>query len=198
VAASEQNQPDRAIWRAQAKQLDARQLIFLDEWGSTIALSPRSGWAPKGQRANGSLPRNRGKKTTLIASLGGNGMGEAMRLEGGTTAAIFEQYIVPILAPTLFPGQSVVRDNLSGHRGEKVRLAIEAKGCQVLFLPSSSPDFSPIEETFSKLKAFLRRVGARTPERLPEAIGQALLTITQQDAQGGFRHCGSLPLEGRA
>ena len=81
-------------------------------------------------------------------------------------------------------------DNLSTHTGEKVRLAISAGGCQLLFLPSYSPDFSPIEEAFSKLKAFLRRVGARTPEALQEAIGQALLTITDHDASGWFTHCG--------
>lgn len=79
---------------------------------------------------------------------------------------------------------------LSTHRGEKVRQAIEARGCQLLFLPSYSPDLSPIEEAFSKLKAFLRRIGARTPEALQEAIGQALLTITSQDARGWFGHCG--------
>jgi transposase len=84
----------------------------------------------------------------------------------------------------------VVMDNLSTHTGEKVRQAIEARGCQLLFLPSYSPDLSPIEEAFSKLKAFLRRVGARTPEALQEAIRQALLTTTDQDALGWFTHCG--------
>ncbi len=195
VAASEQNQQDRSAWGVQAGQFDARRLIFLDECGSTIALSPRYGWALKGQRTSGSVPGNRGKNTTLIASLGWNGLGEAMIFEGGTTAALFEQYIEQILAPTLLPGQIVVMDNLSCHKGEKVRLAIEAKGCQLLFLPSYSPDFSPIEETFSNLKAFLRRVGARTREMLQEAICQALLTVTKQDAQGWFRHCGYLPLK---
>lgn len=74
----------------------------------------------------------------------------------------------------------------------------EAKGCQVLFLPAYSPDFSPIEETFSKIKAYLRRVGARGREALQEAICQALLTVTAQDAQGWFRHCGYLPADSRA
>lgn len=77
--------------------------------------------------------------------------------------------------------------------GENVRRAIEARGCQLLFLPSYSPDLSPIEEAFSKLKAFLRRVGACTPEALQEAIAQALLTISIHDALGWFRHCGYLP-----
>ncbi len=142
----------------------------------------------------GSVPRNRGKHTTLIASLGWQGMGECLIMEGGTTAAVFEQYIEQVLAPQLSSEQIVVMDNLSCHKGEKVRQQISARGCQVLFLPAYSPDLSPIEEAFSKLKAFLRRAEARTHEALQEAIMQALLTITAQDAHGWFGHCGYQPL----
>ena len=98
-----------------------------------------------------------------------------------------------ILAPSLTAGQIVVMDNLSIHKGAKVRSAIEARGCQLLFLPSYSPDLSPIEEAFSKLKAALRRASARTREALEEAICQALPLITAQDARGWFAHCGYLP-----
>lgn len=159
LAATERREEERAQFRQQMKELDAKRLVVVDECGSNIALTPRYGWAPKGQRVQGSVPRNRGKNITLIASLGWDGMGESMILEGGTTAAIFEQYIEQILAPTLLSGQIVVLDNLSCHKGERVRLALEAKGCHLLFLPAYSPDLSPIEETFSKLKAFLRRMG---------------------------------------
>lgn len=100
-----------------------------------------------------------------------------------------------ILGPSLQAGQIVVRDNLRVHKGARVREAIEARGCQVLFLPPYSPDFSPIEEAFSKLKAFLRKVGARIREELQEAIIQALGTITAQDARGWFQHCGYVPEE---
>lgn len=95
-----------------------------------------------------------------------------------------------VLVPSLQAGQIVVMDNLSTHTEEKIRQAISVRGCRLLFLPSYSPDLSPVEEAFSKLKAFLRWVGARTPETLQEAIGQALLTITEQDAHGWLRHCG--------
>ena len=115
-----------------------------------------------------------------------------MILEGSANATAFALYVEQVLAPTLQAGQIVVMDNLQAHKGERVRLAIEAKGCQVLFLPGYSPDFSPIEETFSKLKTALRRAGARTREALQEAISQALLTITAQDAHGWFQHCGYL------
>jgi transposase len=105
-------------------------------------------------------------------------MGAAMILEGSANAAAFAIYVEQLLLPSLQARQLVVMDNLRAHKGERVRQAIEAKGCQVLFLPGYSPDFSPIEETFSKLKAYLRRAGARTREALEEAICQALLTVT--------------------
>src|SRR5437868_13105942 len=128
-----------------------------------------------------------------MASLSRQGMGEAFILEGAADAVAFELYIEQILAPSLHSGQIVIMDNLSIHQGERVRQAIEGKGCQLLFLPAYSPDLSPIEEAFSKLKAYLRRVGARTREDLFEAISQALELITPQDALGWFTHCGYFP-----
>ncbi len=196
MGASERNEETRAAWREHLKQLDARKLVVIDEGGSNIALTPLYARAPKGARAYGSVPRNRGKNTTLIASLGWSGMGESMIIEGSTNAAAFELYVEEILAPSLTEGQIVIMDNLAAHKGAKVEQLIEARGCQVLFLPGYSPDFSPIEETFSKLKAYLRRVGARTREALQEALCQALLSVTAQDAQGWFRHCGFLPADG--
>src|SRR5258708_33957481 len=99
LAASEQKQQERAAWRAQASQLDARQLVFIDECGSNIALTPRYGWALKGQRATGSVPRNRGKNTTLIASLCWDEMGESIIFEGAAKAAAFWRYVESMLAP---------------------------------------------------------------------------------------------------
>jgi transposase len=196
VGASERNEQERAAWRGEVSQLPAKQLVFVDECGSNIALTPIYARAPKGERAKGSVPRNRGKNTTLIASLSLAGMGAAMILEGSANATAFEIYVEQLLLPSLQAGQIVVMDNLRAHKGERVRQAIEAKGCQVLFLPGYSPDFSPIEETFSKLKTYLRRAGARTREALEEAICQALLTVTAQDARGWFGHCGYVPVEG--
>lgn len=196
MGANERNEQERAAWRAEVSRLSASQLVFVDECGSNIALTPMYARAPRGQRARGSVPRNRGKNTTLIASLSLEGMGAAMILEGSANAAAFEIYVEQLLAPSLQAGHIVVMDNLRAHKGERVRQVIEAKGCQVLFLPGYSPDFSPIEETFSKLKTNLRRTGARTREALEEAICQALLTVTAQDARGWFGHCGYVPLKG--
>lgn len=156
-------------------------------------MTPLYAYAPRGQRAVGKVPRNYGANMTLLASLSVQGMGEALMLDGAADAAAFEVYMEQVLAPSLRPGQVVILDNLSIHLGSRVKQAIEAKGCQLIFLPAYSPDFSPIEHSFSKLKTFLRRVGARTREDLQEAIAQALTRITAQDALGWFTHCGYPP-----
>src|SRR5712691_5851824 len=193
--ATERDEAARAAYREYIKQLDANQVVVVDECGSNIALTPLYARAPKGKRASGSIPRNRGKNMTLIAALSRQGMTASMILDGAANGLAFEIYVEQVLAPSLTTGQIVVMDNLSIHKGVKVRNAIEARGCQLLFLPSYSPDLSPIEEAFSKLKAALRRASARTREALEEAICQALPLITAQDARGWFAHCGYLPAE---
>ena len=109
---------------------------------------------------------------------------------GSTTGSVFESYVEQVLAPALRPGQVVVLDNLAAHKGERIRRLVEARGCGLLFLPPYSPDFSPIEEAFSKVKALLRRAAARTREGLVKAIGWALDAVTAQDVWGWFAHCG--------
>jgi transposase len=179
------------------KEQEAKAFVFVDECGSNLALTPLYARAPKGERATESVPRNRGKNTTLIASLSLEGIGASMILEGAANAVAFEAYVEHILVPSLVKGQIVVMDNLRVHKTARVRQLIEEADCQLLFLPAYSPDFSPIEEMFSKVKAFLRRSQARTREALEEAIAQALLTVTSQDAQGWFEHCGYLSSEER-
>lgn len=156
-------------------------------------MTPLYAYAPRGQRAIGKVPRNYGATMTLIASLSLSGMGAAFVLDGAADSAAFEVYIEHLLAPSLHAGQIVILDNLSIHLGPRVKAAIEAKGCRLLFLPAYSPDFSPIEEAFSKLKSFLRRAGSRTREDLQEAIATALDLITGKDALGWFTHCGYSP-----
>ncbi len=118
------------------------------------------------------------------------GMGPCVAVEGTTTSAVFETYVEQVLVPTLRPGQAVVLDNLSSHKGGRVRELVEGRGCELLFLPPYSPDLNPIEEAFSKVKGLLRRAGARTREALIEAMGQALDAVTNRDARGFFEHCG--------
>jgi hypothetical protein len=150
---------ERAKFREQMKQVDARRLVVVDECGSNSALTPLHGWAPKGQRTHGNVPRTRGKNTTRLSSLSLAGVGACMIIEGAVNAPAFEAYVDQILAPSLSAGQIVVLDNLSVHKGVRVRQLIEARGCELLFLPASSPDCSPIEETFSKVKAHLETGG---------------------------------------
>jgi transposase len=197
LAASERREEERARWREQMKECEAKQWVFVDECGSNIALTPLYARAPKGQRATDSVPRNRGKNTTLIASLSVEGIGASMIIEGAANGAAFEAYVEHILVPSLQEGQMVVMDNLRVHKTARVRQLIEEKGCQLWFLPAYSPDFSPIEEAFSKLKTVLRRSKARTRETLEEAIVQALLTVTSQDAHGWFEHGGYFSSEER-
>ena len=170
--------------------LDPGRLVFVDECSTNIALTRLYARAPRGERAFGKAPRNWGKNVTLIASLSTEGVRAAMSVEGATDGAAFESYVKHFLAPTLKDGQVVVMDNLQVHKSARVKELIEATGAEVLFLPPYSPDFSPIEEAFSKVKGILRRVGARTREGLTEATGQALDAVSRQDAVGWFGHCG--------
>ena len=112
-----------------------------------------------------------------------------MAFEGATDAPAFEIYVEHFLAPTLKEGQIVVMDRLGAHRGEQVRELIEERGAVLWCLPSYSPDLSPIEEAFSKVKAFLKKAAARTKEALLEAVAEALRAVTPQDVEGWFAHC---------
>jgi transposase len=137
------------------------------------------------------VPRNRGKNTTLIASMSLSGMGESMCVKGATDAEVFEVYIEHFLAPTLSEGQVVVLDKLGAHRPKRIRELIEERGAELVFLPSYSPDLNPIEEAFSKIKNILRKVGAaRTHEALLEAMSGALSAVMPWEAAGWFDHCG--------
>ena len=139
------------------------------------------------------MPADRGTNVTLLAALSRDGVVAAMTLTGAADALAFEAYVREALAPTLVPGQIVFLDNLRLHQGAEVRRLIEARGCALRFLPAYSPDFAPIEQAFSKLKALLRRAGARTREALEAAIAEALAAISAHDAQGWFTACGYEP-----
>ncbi len=195
LAATERQPEQRAEFQASQPGLATEQLVVLDECGTHISLTPLYGWSPRGQRVHGQVPRNRGKNLTLICALTtGQGLAgqTAMTLDGAMDRLAFEAYIEQMLAPQLVSGQTVIMDNLSAHKSAKVRDLLEAKGCKLVFLPAYSPDLSPspIELAFSKLKQYLRRVGARSREALETAIGEALKTITPQDAKAYFKHCG--------
>jgi len=197
LAASERDEEERAAWRAAVATRDPQQFVFVDERGTHTALTRLYGWAPHDRRASGSAPRNHGKNLTLVAALTPTGLQTPWLIEGAMDTATFEWYIAEQLAPTLRPGQVVVVDNLSAHRAESIRQSLEARGCSLLFLPPYSPDFTPIEQAFSKLKAILRGLGARTREALQEAVRLAIEAITPDNALAWFAHAGyALPAQG--
>lgn len=173
-----------------AEALEAGRLVFVDEMGANTSLAPLHGWSRRGERVRCKAPRNRGKNTTLLGSMSSEGMGPTLAVQGGTNKAVFEAYVKWVLAPSLRPGQVVVMDNLSAHKGEEVRELIEGRGCELVFLPPYSPDLNPIEEAFSKIKALLRKAEARTRKALIEALGTAISAVTGRDARGFFEHCG--------
>jgi hypothetical protein len=146
--ATEGDEEIRGLWRWLASRFDARRLVFIDESGFHLSMTRLTARAPRGERAYGEVPRDRGKNQTLIASITlEGGMGEALAIEGATDAELFEAYVEEFLAPTLEAGRVVVLDKLGAHRTQRVRKIIEARGADLLFLPSYSPDLNPIEES---------------------------------------------------
>ena len=183
-------------------------MLFVDASGTHTALTRLYGWAPHDRRASGSVPRTHGENTTLVTALTPTGLREPWLIEGAMTTEAFEWYIRDELAPRPQPVRVVVRvvvqvvvqvvvlDNLSAHKAAGIRRAIEARGGELLFPPPYSPDFTPIEQAFSKLKAIPRGLGARTREALEEAIRPAVDAITPADATAWFAHAGySLPAQ---
>lgn len=136
------------------------------------------------------MPRNHGPNVTCLATLTASGVGPSLVFEGALDGPIFTQWISEHLVPSLRPGQLVLLDNLSVHKVAAARQAIEAAGCQLRFLPAYSPDFNPIEQIFSRLKAHLRGVEARDIDPLRTAIGEALNAVTADQARATFRHAG--------
>jgi transposase len=160
----------RAYFQVTMTTVAAEDLVVVDETGSHLQLTPRMARALRGQRAYGAVPRNTPPTTTLLAALTTHGLGAALIIDGATDTPAFTLYVEQVLAPTLRAGQIVVLDNLSAH---------------------NSPDLSPIELAFAKLKAAWRRVGARTQEILIDAIAATLDSVTTAQARAFFRHCGS-------
>ena len=184
----------RAAWQVMvAVVVKPERLVFVDECGTHTSLAPIYGYAPRGERLRLSVPRKRGKNTTLLSSMTLSGMGPSLAVEGSTTARVFETYVEKVLAPSLEGGQIVVMDNLGAHRPKRVRELVEARGCELLYLPSYSPDYNPIEEAFAKIKNLPRKAAARSKEALVDAIGVALSAVTADDIRGFFENAGYHP-----
>jgi transposase len=162
----------------------------VDESGANIAMTRLYGRAPKGERVIGSVPQNYGENLTMLASMGVEGVGAVMTVNGATDADVFRADFEQVLAPTLRVGDIVVMDNLGAHKAAGIKQLIESKGAKLIYLPPYSPDLSPIERCWSKIKTELRKAKARSREALELALKQALTTVTESDALSWFVHCG--------
>jgi transposase len=164
--------------------------VFIDETWAKTNMTRLRGRAPLGERLIAKVPHGHWKTTTLIAALDHNGMRCSTTVDGAVNRDVFEAFIEQVLAPTLKLGDIIVMDNLSSHKGQRIRTMIESTGATLLFLPPYSPDLNPIELAFSKLKQLLRSAAHRTMGSLWQDIQRMLELITNQDAVNFLRHCG--------
>jgi transposase len=172
------------------KKVSHERLRFLDEAGATTVLTRLYARAVGGSRTTESVPRNYGASTSMIATIGVSGVEAAMMIEGSVDTIVCNAYCEQVLRPTLKSGDAIVLDNLGAHRASRIEsIAKECDAC-VIWLPPYSPDFSPIELMWSKVKMYLKKVKARTQEELEKAIAIALNTVTKSDCLNWFRHCG--------
>lgn len=191
--ASERDATTRAAWREQTRGIEPGRFVWVDETGSDLGMTRLYSRAPRGQRAYGDVPGRRGPNRTLITALTVDGFGPGLLLDEAIDRTTFDGYILHRLAPTLKPDQIVVVDNLKVHYSDRAKAAIEARGAHLWYLPAYSPDLTPIEEAFSKVKAALRTSAPRTIEAHSTAIWAALRTISPHDAAGWIAHAGYGP-----
>lgn len=180
----------RSQFAGKQKQHDPERLVFIDEAGTHISMTPTHGWAPRGERLHDYVPRNRGTVTTMLGALTIGGLEAVMTIEGSTNSAVFHAFITEVVAPRLNAGDIVILDNVSAHKNKKTKQHLEKMGVELVFLPPYSPDMNPIEECWSKVKSALRRFCARTIEGLDSAIASAAEAVTPTDAAGWFAHAG--------
>ena len=171
----------------------AERLVFLDESAVLTDMARQYGRSPRGQRATATVPFGNWKRLSVLSALGIEGVLATMSLEDATDGAAFAAYLEPVLLPVLRerkPDAVLVMDNLRPHKTAEVQAVLDGSGFAYRYLPAYSPDLSPIEPAWAKMKSYLRRVGARTVEALEQALAPALDSITAQDAAAFFRHCG--------
>lgn len=192
--ASERDRPDvarrREQWIERQDRINPERLVFIDETWTKTNMEPLRGWCPVGARLVAKVPHSHWKTSTFIAALRCDRVEAPWLLDGAVNAAAFEAYVEKVLAPTLRPGDLVIMDNLSSHKGKAVRQTIRKAGAKLIFLPKYSPDLNPIEQVFSKLKHLLRKAAARTLETLTAAVGELLGAFTAEECANYFVNSG--------
>jgi transposase len=170
--------------------LDPSKLVFIDETWAKTNMTRLRGRAPIGERLVAKVPHGHWKTTTLIAALDDRGMRCSATIDGSINQNVFEAFVEQVLVPQLSPGDLVILDNLSSHKGDRVKRMIEAAGASLLFLPPYSPNFNPIENAFAKLKQLIRSAEHRSCDALWADTQRMLDLITPDDSRGFFKHCG--------
>jgi len=190
LAAAERVEADRQAFRRRVAQMDRRRLVFTDETGFHLAMTRAYGRAARGKRVGESVPRNHGKGVTLIGSLGLRGLLAPFSVEGAVDTLVFDSYVNQVLCSQLRPSDILLLDNLPVHQASQVEQSVASIKAEVLWLPAYSPDLSPIENCWSKVKTLVRGRRPRTPKDLNVALRDALKAVTLDDIDGWFRHCG--------
>ena len=187
----------RATWQtdevAGLGGIAPERLVFLDESAVLTNMARRYGRSPCGQRAYAKVPFGNWKRLSVLSALGIEGFLATMSIQAATDGDTFAAYLEQVLLPVLRqrkPDAVLVMDNLRPHKTPEVQAVLDQSGFAYRYLPAYSPDLSPIEPAWAKVKSYLRRVAARTVEALEQALAPALASITAQDAASFFRHCG--------
>jgi transposase len=197
--ADERDRPDvkrkRRRFRWKVRRIEPGRLQFVDESGANTAMARAYAWAPRGERATGSAP-GKWDSFTVIAALGLGGAHAPLVIPGSLDAAAFETYVTDVLVPELRPGDVVIWDRVPTHHCRAAAAAVRRAGAKLMFLSPYSPDYTPIEKLWSKVKLYLRRVGARSKDSLYSALAEALESVTPQDIVGWFQHAGLCATQG--
>ena len=196
LKAAEQERPDvvkaRSFWIKTQSTLEFSSLVFLDESGAQTNMTTRYGRSPVGERCLDSSPHGHWKTLTMLSAIRSTGVMEdaTVVVDGAMDASVFTDYAEQCLAPCLCPGDVVVMDNLGSHHAKDALAAIASVDASVWFLPAYSPDLNPIEQVWSKVKAYLRRTAAKTIDDLIKATAKALRTVTVRDCLAYIKACG--------
>lgn len=194
LQAQERDDEARKQWQEHVSELSADKFVFFDETAGWLGMTRLYARVQGGERIYDSTPKKRIGKVSLLAAITAKGMNPQACLvhEGSVDTSAFLTYVAQVLLPVLEPGQIVIMDNFTIHHNAQVKTLIQSKGCELMYLPTYSPDFNPIEHLFAKLKAFIRTLRPDTIPKLVQAFNDAVLTIIQQDAKNAFIHCGYL------
>lgn len=180
----------RQAWFESQDEFDPERLFFIDECGTNTKMARNRGRSRRGERCWAAIPHGHWKTATLVAALTTSGIAAPMILDGAMDGEMFTAYVAHVLLKELRPGDVVIMDNLPAHKVAAVRQIIEGAGAHLVYLPPYSPDFNPIEKAFSQIKAFLKKIAARTKEKLDHAIADAIDIVSPQHAINYFAACG--------